>query len=107
MTSRNFLVALAAAVAAVLGCPAGAADWPVRPITIINPYEAGGAVDVVARALAAKLGPELGQSIIIENRSGAGGTIGAAKLAHAAPEVRGRRHASRNAGGAQATPTPR
>lgn len=86
MASRNLFVACVAIIATMFGCPAGAADWPTRPITIVNPYEPGGAVDVVARALAAKLGPELGQSFIIENRSGAGGTIGAAKLARSAPD---------------------
>jgi len=66
--------------------PAMAAEWPAGVVTIINPYEPGGAVDIVARELARGLSEELGNDFIVENRGGAGGTIGAAKLAHAKPD---------------------
>ena len=55
---------------------AEAADYPTRPITLIVPYPAGGGNDVIARLVAAKMSASLGQPIVIENRGGAGSTIG-------------------------------
>jgi tripartite-type tricarboxylate transporter receptor subunit TctC len=66
--------------------PAGALDYPSRPITVIVPFPAGGASDVVARIVTNQMSKILGQSIIIENVSGAGGTIGSARAAAAAPD---------------------
>jgi tripartite-type tricarboxylate transporter receptor subunit TctC len=67
--------------------PATAAgDWPARPVTILVPFAPGGTVDIVARVVGQKLGTELGQSVIIENRAGAGGTIATAAAAHAHPD---------------------
>lgn len=63
-----------------------AGDWPARPITILVPFAPGGTVDIVARVVGQKLGAELGQSVIIENRAGAGGTIATAAVAHAHPD---------------------
>ena len=63
------------AVAPVLGLAQDA--YPTKPIKIIVAYPAGGANDIVARAIAQELAPDLGQSIVIENRSGAAGTVGA------------------------------
>jgi tripartite-type tricarboxylate transporter receptor subunit TctC len=63
-----------------------AADWPTKPITVIAPFAAGGTVDIVARIVSNKLSKELGQSFVIENRGGAGGTIAAGMLARAAPD---------------------
>ena len=60
---------------------AAAAAFPDRPIKIVVPFTAGGAVDVVARIIAPKLGDLLGQPIVIENRGGAGGMVGAAAVA--------------------------
>lgn len=65
---------------------AAAADWPVRPITVLAPFAAGGTVDIVARLIGTKLSKELGQSIIVDNHGGAGGTIATAMLAHAPPD---------------------
>src|SRR4051794_7682271 len=62
---------------------ATASAFPERPIKIVVPFTAGGAVDVVARILAPKLGDLLGQPVIIENRGGAGGMVGAAAVAKA------------------------
>ena len=82
-------------VAAVLGASslgllgtraAHAQAWPARPITMIAPYPAGGGVDTVARLLADQLGPRLGQSITVDNKPGAGATIGATALARSAPD---------------------
>ena len=74
------LMALAAAL------PAQAQDWPTRPMTMIVPFAAGGAVDVLARALGARTAEILGQQIIIENVAGAGGMTGANRVAKAAPD---------------------
>jgi len=82
---RKFIAGLAIAAAA-LAQPAHAAGWPAKPITIINPYPVGGAVDIVAREVGMRLSAVLGQEVIVDTRSGAGGTIGAAKLAHSAPD---------------------
>jgi tripartite-type tricarboxylate transporter receptor subunit TctC len=66
--------------------PVRAQDYPVRSITVIVPFPAGGASDVVARIVTNQMSRILGQSIIIENVSGAGGTIGSARAAAAAPD---------------------
>lgn len=74
-----------ACVAAAVGI-AGAAqadDWPNRPVKILVPYAAGGSTDILTRMLGQQLGEELGQQVIIENRGGAGGTIGATTFAKA------------------------
>jgi tripartite-type tricarboxylate transporter receptor subunit TctC len=65
---------------------ARAADWPDRPITLIVPFPAGGGSDLFARPIASRMAGELGQTIVIDNRSGAGGTIGTAVAARAAPD---------------------
>nr|WP_236844454.1 tripartite tricarboxylate transporter substrate-binding protein [Bordetella sp. 15P40C-2] len=63
-----------------------AADYPSRPITLVVPFAAGGPTDVVARSLGAELGKELKQPIVVENRTGAGGTVAAAHVANAQPD---------------------
>ncbi len=72
---------------AILGAaPAQAADYPTKPIRLINPWSPGGPTDLLARPLADKLGERLGQPVVVENRAGANGTIGAAAVARAAPD---------------------
>src|ERR1700676_5151657 len=79
--------ALIIAMAFVAGVVAARAqDYPSRPITVIVPFPAGGASDVVARIVTNEMSKTLGQSIIIENVSGAGGTLGSARAAAAAPD---------------------
>jgi tripartite-type tricarboxylate transporter receptor subunit TctC len=78
-------VALALAVwAAVVG--AHAQTYPSRPVTVIVPFAAGGVTDIVARIVSERMKTALGQSVIIENVSGAGGTIGVTRLFRAAPD---------------------
>jgi tripartite-type tricarboxylate transporter receptor subunit TctC len=69
-----------------LGAPASAQDFPNRPMTMVVPFAAGGAVDVLARSLAARAAEILGQQIVIENVAGAGGMTGASRIAKAAPD---------------------
>jgi tripartite-type tricarboxylate transporter receptor subunit TctC len=73
---------------AVLALPRGAAaeDWPARPITLVVPFAAGGTTDIVARIVSQPLSMRLGQSVIVENLGGAGGTLGANQAAKAAPD---------------------
>jgi tripartite-type tricarboxylate transporter receptor subunit TctC len=79
--------ALVVATALVAGVvPARTQDYPSRPITVIVPFPAGGASDVVARIVTNQMSRILGQSIIIENVSGAGGTVGSARAAAAPPD---------------------
>jgi tripartite-type tricarboxylate transporter receptor subunit TctC len=63
--------------------PASAATWPARPITIVVPFSPGGGTDALARAVGLKLQQSLGQPVVVDNRPGAGGTIGAAFAANA------------------------
>ena len=79
--------ALCAAASLLLGSPAMAQDpWPARPIKLIVPYLAGTAPDTSARTLADAMGPMLGQPIVVENRPGAAGNLGAQLAARAAPD---------------------
>jgi tripartite-type tricarboxylate transporter receptor subunit TctC len=71
---------------AALSLPAIAQDWPTKPVKFIVPFPPGGSVDPLARLLGAKLTDDLKQSFIVENRPGAGGSIGAAAVAKAAPD---------------------
>lgn len=83
-TRRNFI--RSAAVLSAIGLytnTSWASDFPVRPITIVNPYQAGGGTDVLARALASELTKVIGQSVIVDNRPGAATTIAAAYVARA------------------------
>ena len=76
-------------VTACLGgaeAPASAQTYPSRPITVIVPYAAGGGTDVTARLVAQRMRIPLGQPVIVENVTGAGGSIGAGRVARAAPD---------------------
>jgi len=72
--------------AALLSVAAQAQSWPQKPVRFIVPFAPGGATDIAARMLGEKLSQVWGQSVVIENRSGAGGALGAAEAARAAPD---------------------
>src|SRR5690348_16749254 len=77
---------LAAAGLVVLSLPAQAQSYPTRPIRLISPFAAGGANDVLARAIGIKLGDRLGTSVVVENRPGAGAVLGLVAAARSAPD---------------------
>ena len=77
---------LLAACLALLATQAKAQDYPTRPIRMIAPFPAGGLVDVLARAIGDELAKSLGQPIIVENKPGAGGNLGADIVAKAEPD---------------------
>jgi len=79
-------LALALWVAASLPAPALAQNYPTRTVRLIAPFSPGGATDVLARIVAQKLGERWGQSVIVDNRPGAGGNIGAELAARATPD---------------------
>ena len=77
---------LLAAAFAALALPASAQPFPSKPVHLIVAYAPGGTGDVVARIIAEKLGPALGQTVVVENRAGASGAIGATAVANAPPD---------------------
>jgi tripartite-type tricarboxylate transporter receptor subunit TctC len=80
----HLLAALAYVLAAIGG--AGAAGYPTRVVTLVVPYPPGGGVDAMARVVAAKLSAAFKQQVIVDNKAGAGGTLGTRAVAHAAPD---------------------
>lgn len=83
MIRTSALVTLVLALAAGI---AGAQGYPSRPVRLVVPYPPGGTTDILARLLAERVGPSLGQQMIVENRAGATGMIGAESVARSAPD---------------------
>jgi tripartite-type tricarboxylate transporter receptor subunit TctC len=77
---------MAAALLLALAAPAAADDYPSKPIRMIVPFPPGGSNDVVGRLIAKQLGEKLGQQVFVDNRGGAGGTLGTEAAANAAPD---------------------
>jgi tripartite-type tricarboxylate transporter receptor subunit TctC len=87
MPTRTFLTLLVAAPIALASLTAAAQDWPkAKPITFTVAFGAGSSTDIIARTIGQKLSESLGQSVVIENKPGAGGTIGAQLVKRAAPD---------------------
>ena len=83
---REFGLFIGLGAALSLTTSAGAADWPTKPVRVIVPFAAGGAADVIARLFSDSLSLSFGQQFIVENRTGAGGLIGAQATARAEPD---------------------
>ena len=83
---QSSMMSSAVAAVVVAAAPAAAQDWPTRPVTMVVAAAAGGTSDVMARILTPRLSELLGQQVIVENVSGAGGMIGASRVAKAAPD---------------------
>jgi tripartite-type tricarboxylate transporter receptor subunit TctC len=84
--SRRVVLAVAAAGLWSAPSVAFAQAWPSRPVTVILPFAAGGGTDLLARSLAQHFSDTFGQQFVIDNRAGAGGNVGAAAVAKAAPD---------------------
>lgn len=84
--SRLARLLLAGCCALGAAAPAGAGNWPAGPVTFIVPFPAGGSMDTFSRPIAGQLSKELGVPVVVSNRSGAGGGVGIAAIARAAPD---------------------
>ena len=84
ISRRNFTLA---ATASAFAAPAWSQDkWPSKPIVYIVPFPAGGTTDILARLIGQKLGPALGTTIVVDNKGGAGGSVGSEMASRAAPD---------------------
>ncbi len=86
MKKTHVLFAIAVATGLASFLPAQAQNYPSKPIRVIVPFAPGGSTDIIARLVTQRMSQELGQPIVVENKAGAGGAIGAAEGARAAPD---------------------
>jgi len=86
MQRRRWLAAALVSITPFLAPIAHAQDWPARPIKLVVPFPPGGLIDNMARLVAPRLAQELGQPVVIDNKPGAGGNVGAAEAARATPD---------------------
>jgi len=83
---RMALVLCAGMAPAPAAAAAAAEAWPTRPIKLVVPFSAAGTADLLARLVADRLGPVLGQPVVVEHRPGAGGIVGQEQVARASPD---------------------
>jgi len=86
MIAKPFIAAIAASLTLAVTTPASAQQYPSRPITMIVPLAPGGSTDVLGRIMAQTMSAKLGQPVVVENTSGAGGTIGVTRAERADPD---------------------
>ena len=86
MRRRSLIAASAAVTLATVGGLAAAQGYPSKPVRLVVPFAPGGTTDIVARVVADKIGSTLGQTMIVENKAGGGGSVGATEIARAAPD---------------------
>jgi tripartite-type tricarboxylate transporter receptor subunit TctC len=86
MQRRRWFAAALVSITPFLAPIAHAQEWPARPIKLVVPFPPGGLIDNMARLVAPRLAQELGQSVVIDNKPGAGGNVGAAEAARATPD---------------------
>ncbi len=84
--SRVFTAAFAVALLATTASAADAQSWPTRPVTVVSPFTAGNASDLIGRITLEQVSRQVGQPFVIENRPGAGGTVGVNQVAKADPD---------------------
>ena len=80
------IVAFAFAIGLAAAAAVQAQPWPTKPVTLLVPFPPGGSTDMIARTLGARMQDKLGQPVVVENKAGATGTIGAAQVKRAAPD---------------------
>jgi tripartite-type tricarboxylate transporter receptor subunit TctC len=86
MLQRRSLLATAAVLAAVAGATWAQSGYPNKPVRLVVPFAPGGTTDIVARVVSEKINLALGQTMIVENKAGGGGSVGATEIARAAPD---------------------
>ena len=86
MLDRRHLIGVIAGLSLALPAAAFAQPYPQKPITLIVPYAPGGATDIIGRVVAEEMSNRLGQRMVVENRAGAGGNVGAQAVARATPD---------------------
>src|SRR6185295_8834552 len=86
MHRRFLLVVSVAALLAAASTGAGAQAYPTKPVRLVVPFAAGGTTDIIARVVSEKINVPLGQTMIVDNKAGGGGSVGATEIARAAPD---------------------